>query len=240
MEPAVIIMSKAPLPGKTKTRLMDKLTGEECAAFHRACLQDILAEVTQLGAGCYLYYTGGTPADFPSSLPLEAVILRPQHGADLGERMYRACREVLAHHGRVVIIGTDSPDITAETMRQSLRELEGTDLVLGPALDGGYYLIGLKAAYAGLFTGVAWGTARVLNQTLERAAALGLSASLLPEKRDIDTWEDLVHFYEQGRDKANRWLREKQAYRLAAYFINKYQKEVDENYGQLLQGGGLG
>lgn len=222
MQPAVIIMSKAPLPGKTKTRLMGKLTGEECAAFHLACLRDILAEVRTLGLRCYLYYTGGSPEDF-ASLPIDSLVLCPQRGADLGERMYRACREVLAHHDRAVIIGTDLPDITSQIILQALRELDSSSLVLGPAHDGGYYLLGLKAAHAFLFTDIAWGTDLVLGQTLKKAEALKLKVSFLPEKRDIDTWDDLVHFYEKGLQGQNIFLKKKQAYVLAARLIRKYK-----------------
>lgn len=227
MEPAVVIMSKVPVPGKTKTRLMDKLSGEECAAFHIACLKDILAEVRKLGLKCYLYYTGGGPEHFPASLPWDSLIIRPQRGADLGEGMYHACREVLAEHDRVVIIGTDLPDITSQILWQALEELDRHPIVLGPAQDGGYYLIGLKEAQALLFTGLDWGTERVLSQTLARAAALQIGVSLLAEKRDIDTWADLVHFYEQGLAGPNRWLRERQAYSLARQFIRKYQKRPE-------------
>ena len=106
--------------------------------------------------------------------------------------MAQACETLFAQgYKRVVIVGTDTPSLPLERYQQALTALDSHDLVLGPALDGGYYLIGLKQPQPELFTGIAWSTDRVLAATQEKAARLGLKTALLPLWRDVDTVEDL-------------------------------------------------
>jgi rSAM/selenodomain-associated transferase 1 len=115
-----------------------------------------------------------------------------QVGDDLGARMNQACESMFARgYSRVVIIGTDVPTVPFDHLAQARAQLESHDLVLGPALDGGYYLIGLKRTTPELFTGIPWSTNQVLKLTQEKATSLGLSTTLIQPWRDVDTREDL-------------------------------------------------
>jgi rSAM/selenodomain-associated transferase 1 len=146
------------------------------------------------GDRCVLYWAD-PPADrggFP--LPRE-VEVRDQVGADLGERLSRVFAELLVgDQDRVVAIGTDCPDLGADAIQRSFDALAAVDMVLGPATDGGYVLLGLRRHEPALFEGVAWGTDRVLEQTRKRALGAGLSMTLLEERADLDRPEDLVRF----------------------------------------------
>jgi rSAM/selenodomain-associated transferase 1 len=118
--------------------------------------------------------------------------LRPQRGGDLGEKMAAAFEEAFASGARrAVLIGSDVPWVTRETVVEAFRSLEDHDLVLGPARDGGYYLVALERQRPELFEGIAWSTPSVLASTVERAGILGLTVRLLDPLRDIDTLQDL-------------------------------------------------
>jgi hypothetical protein len=97
------------------------------------------------------------------------------------------------------------------------------DVVIGPAVDGGYYLLGLKKAYKVLFQGISWGTGRVLEQTLKAAENNNLQVSFLPVKRDIDTWEDLIAYVQSGRKEHN--LKNMLSFRLAEYLLEIYDRQ---------------
>ena len=122
----------------------------------------------------------------------DAFEYRPQGAGDLGKRMNRALAEALDQgFRRVVLVGSDLPDLTPEILLESLAALGRCDLALGPAKDGGYYLIGLSRPAPELFSGVDWGGASVLARTLDKARTAGLSYGLLGELCDVDRPEDL-------------------------------------------------
>lgn len=194
MRPAIILMSKVPRAGYTKTRLMERLSGRECAEFHSACLLDLVQTVEEVGCPTYLYYTGGDPGEFPTGQAMNKLIKRPQWGQDLGERLYNAALEALTLHDCLIFIGADLPYLTAGTISAAIRHLEFCDTVVGPAQDGGYYLLGIKQAYLELFSDIDWGTDQVLKATLTNIKGLGLSVTLLETLRDIDTWDDIIAF----------------------------------------------
>lgn len=196
METAIVLMSKVPRAGYTKTRLLKHLSGEECANFHSACLSDLAQTLEKTGLTTYLYYTGGSQEEFFGSIV--KLDKRSQIGRDLGERLYNAALEVLAQHDSLIFIGADLPYLSCATFEEAIEQLSLKDTVIGPAADGGYYLLGIKQAYPELFGNIEWGTARVMNTTLARIKDQGLSVSLLETKRDIDTWDDAIAFYRQS------------------------------------------
>ena len=105
-------------------------------------------------------------------------------------------------HSRAILTGTDLPTLVASHLKQAIDELSTHDIVLGPTLDGGYYLIGLRRPTPELFEGISWSTATVLEETRKKASALGLSEALLPSLRDLDDVEDLKEFVTiVGRDR---------------------------------------
>lgn len=192
---ALIVFAKHPVPGRVKTRLTPPLTPEEAAELYRCMLLDTLAKVRSLpNLNGYLFYQ-----DEPAALPYfqgiaPDFVLQPQEGCDLGARMAGAFRAVLfRRHRRVVIVGTDAPDVPLDYLHHAFRALaeDAIDVVFGPSTDGGYYLLGLKALTDCLFEGIAWSTCTVLAESLARAEAAGLGVYLLPEWHDVDTAEDL-------------------------------------------------
>lgn len=235
MNKGLAFFSKVPLPGRTKSRLQGSLTAQDCALFHRACLVDLHRLVLGRGEQAYLFYTGGeqsdffrvfpgkTPADFAEleKLELPAFQFYPQEGADLGERMYNAAQQVIAARGQVILLGTDLPDLTPEEMSLCLKEMEQHDVTIGPAEDGGYYLLGLKSAYPFLFQNIDWSTERVREQTAAAARQNDLSISILRPRRDVDTCEDLQELVKRADETKNNGLL---SYRLAKRLLDKLDK----------------
>jgi rSAM/selenodomain-associated transferase 1 len=178
-------MAKHPAPGRVKTRLAATLGAERACALYRAFVLD-LAE--RLDALAYDVTWAYWPATAPFATLLPRARCWPQRGADLGERMANAVAEC---GGPAVVIGADAPHVPAARLEEAVGALAAdADLVLGPADDGGYYLIGLRAPRPPVFTGVPWGTDRVLAETLARAG--GLRTLLLEPCFDVDTPADLT------------------------------------------------
>jgi rSAM/selenodomain-associated transferase 1 len=187
------VFLKAPRPGAVKTRLVPALGAAGAARLYRALAEAVVAG-TRPGPGEYERLFFFTPAEARPEMEAwfadEAWIA--QEGADLGARMSSAFDEAFRRGAdRVAIVGTDVHGLTRHDAGIALAALQDHDLVLGPARDGGYYLIGLGHRRPALFEGVAWGTGSVFAATMERAAALGLSVRVLEERRDIDTLEDV-------------------------------------------------
>jgi uncharacterized protein len=192
---SLIIFAKKPVPGSVKTRLSPPLTGEEAAELYSCMLKDTLAMAAGLdGVTPVLYFQDEQgAAEYFSALAPETESF-PQEGADLGERMKSAFIDRFAcGFGEVAIIGSDSPDLPPEHIFESFNLLadEQVDLILGPAEDGGYYLMGLKMVRDELFCGIPWSSGEVLAATVEKAKGLRLGVSFLPMWHDIDTAADL-------------------------------------------------
>lgn len=197
MKQTLLIMAKAPRPGHCKTRLCPPLSFEQAAELYRCFLQDTLANAcralahTSVPTTLVLTHPQGDEDAMLRYLP-PGTTLRVQPNGDLGARLTGLFAESLADVGdRVVIIGTDSPTMPGVFLHDAFAALETHDVTLGPARDGGYYLIGLKQLEPRLFTGVDWSTDRVYTQTLERARELSLRVHHLPVWHDVDTAADL-------------------------------------------------
>lgn len=198
-ESALIIFAKAPIPGQVKTRLCPPLTPDEAASLHGSVVLDMLER--SRGAASMDRFLACSPSSdhvfFKILEERHGIRLLTQIGEDLGARMARAMAEVFASgYRQVLVIGTDLPTLPGPVFGDALKLLATHDLVLGPALDGGYYLVGLRKPAPELFAGVPWSTDRVLSATRDRAAALGLTTALLPVRRDLDTVEDLAALIE--------------------------------------------
>jgi uncharacterized protein len=196
---ALVIFAKAPIPGQVKTRLCPPLTHDEAATLHGSFVLDTLERTKAVATRLNLpfdRYLACTPSStlvfFKIMEERQAVKLIDQEGEDLGTRMHRAF-EILFTRGyhHVLIVGTDVPSLPLSYYQQALELLAKHDLVLGPALDGGYYLIGLNQSAPALFENMPWSTDQVLPLTRAKADSLGLRMASLPEWRDIDRMEDL-------------------------------------------------
>ena len=199
---AVILFTRVPEPGKTKTRLMPDYTPEECAAIHTGFLNTIAFEAGNVYADLRVYATPSVEdPSFRSLFPGNAEFFL-QEGADLGERMERALTETLeAGYDFAVLVGTDLPELTAEDFRCAFRILEQRDAVLGPTGDGGYWLIGLKAPSHAPFGPKEYGTDSVFEQTLSGLRSAGLTVGTVRTLDDVDTPDDLAAFRERTRLK---------------------------------------
>ena len=196
---ALVIFAKAPIPGQVKTRLCPPVTPDEAATLHGSFVLDTLERtkvaVTKLKLPFDRYLAcspSATHVFFKIMEERHGVTVMDQVGDDLGARMNQAFETLFARgYHRVLIIGTDAPTLPIDRLQQTLSLLEHHDLVLGPAIDGGYYLIALKRAVPELFSGIPWSTNQVLTLTQEKATTLGLQTALLEPWRDVDTLADL-------------------------------------------------
>jgi rSAM/selenodomain-associated transferase 1 len=191
---AVAIMAKAPRPGAVKTRLCPPLLAAEAAALYRCFLLDKIAAVQALsGVRPMMAYTPDeAQAEFAVLAPDFALV--PQRGPDLGARLHTTLASLLAAgHPGAIAVDSDTPTLPREFLQQAVDCLTGPgpDVVLGPTEDGGYYLIGVRAANRALFDDMPWSTAAVLEITLRRAAAAGLQTVCTPAWFDVDTPDDL-------------------------------------------------
>lgn len=184
------VFLKYPVPGQVKTRLAGALGDDAAAACYREMAELVLERTAADEAYRRILFVSPEERilDFVRWLPDETFL--PQRGENLGERMAGAVRQLLAQGDCAVLIGSDVPDISKAVIVQTFDMLCVHDVVIGPADDGGYYLIGMKQAHAALFDGVAWSTPEVLSATIGKIGMLGLSYALLPELADIDTVED--------------------------------------------------
>lgn len=190
----LILFTRYPEPGATKTRLIPALGPLGAAGVQRWMTERTMgvaqAFCRRHATPLELHFAGGGEGAMREWLGPHT--FTPQVGSSVGERMAHSFHHAFqAGVERVVIIGTDCPGLTVELLDQAFAALRDCDLVLGPAKDGGYYLIGLTEARPSLFVDIDWGTSSVLNQTLARANSLTLRQ--LPPLHDIDRPEDLAH-----------------------------------------------
>jgi uncharacterized protein len=190
----IIIFAKAPAPGRAKTRLVPALGEAGAARLASKMLSATVGEAVAAGLDCVELCV--TPdADHPSwqeLLPSADIVVSDQGEGELGERLARASSRALRDGDRVILIGTDCPELTSAHLRGVGLALDAHDAVIHPAQDGGYVLLGLRRFDASLFEGVAWSTAAVARQTLDRIAALGWTVHLGETLRDVDRPEDLA------------------------------------------------
>ncbi|MFL6259990.1 MAG: TIGR04282 family arsenosugar biosynthesis glycosyltransferase [Thermoanaerobaculia bacterium] len=190
----LLLFTKPAREGRVKTRLIGDLTPAQAAALHAAFLEDLLDRLREgvREGGFELRLAWALdPEEVVPSGPLPGV---RQEGNDLGERLYRALSGAAVEAGAVMALGSDHPTLPLELVHRAFETVErGADVVLGPAEDGGYYLIALRAEAVAprLFAEIAWSTPQVLAATLDRCRELGLAIELLPEASDVDTPEDL-------------------------------------------------
>jgi rSAM/selenodomain-associated transferase 1 len=201
----VVIVAKEPIPGKVKTRLSPGVSAADAAGLYRCFLLDRIKGVSAMdGVDRGVAYTPKEAAGTFSVLPLDGFELFPQRGADLGERLNNIFQDKLATgYDAVTIVDSDSPDLPNRLIRESLRLLmsKQAEVVFGPCHDGGYYLVGMRKPHPELFRDIPWSTASVLSVSLEKSQRLGLDVKLLSFWNDLDTFEDLVEFYDKYKDR---------------------------------------
>jgi rSAM/selenodomain-associated transferase 1 len=187
------VFVKTPAPGQVKTRLAAAVGGQRAAAIYRDLGRRVIAACAGADHDTVVWFAPAnarqTVRDWLGGLGVAGY--RAQIAGGLGARLEDAFqRHFDEGAGRVLVIGSDCPDVDAPLVRRAFAALDEHDVVLGPARDGGYYLIGLRAPAPQLFRGIPWSTEAVLGETLARVRQLALRPRLLPTLRDIDTVND--------------------------------------------------
>lgn len=199
----LILFVKAPVPGRVKTRLAPTLTYEKAAELYRSWSREIFKRVRD-SSFLSIEIAYEPHPDFPTPEWLngegDSTDFFLQNGAHLGEKLLNAFGRAFENGTeRAVIIGSDSPGLPVDYIKDAFVALEKYDLVLGPTKDGGYYLVGLKnKADPALFKNIAWSSSKVLFQTMEAAKALNFKLRLLPEYFDVDVADDLKYLKVQS------------------------------------------
>lgn len=199
----LLFFVRNPERGEVKTRLAATLSQNVARDLYRCFILDMLSALGSTGFPITICYYPEDGRDDIERLVGEGYAFQPQYGEDLGERMKNGMVDSFAQgFDRAIVIGSDIPDLPGAFIQESFAALETYDSVLGPSLDGGYYLIGFQRAtfLPEAFQGVQWGTEIALRQTLAIFRDNQRTAYLLPYLRDIDTPEDLRAFFQKYKD----------------------------------------
>jgi uncharacterized protein len=199
----LVVFARRPTPGEVKTRLAVAIGAERAADLYAAFIRDLVVRLRD--APFAVRWSIAPPlADFASRFGIAPEECREQEGTDLGARMLGTFVAMQREgFSSCAIVGSDVPQLPLGRIEEGLTALDAADLVLGPAVDGGYYLVAMRAPHD-VFTGVPWSSPVVLERTLERAAVLGLRVHLLEPDFDVDTAEDLDRLRELLRRPERR------------------------------------
>lgn len=190
----IVIFAKYPTPNRVKTRLIGRVSPEQAAGIHDACLRHTLSIALSVGDSTVWLAHAPDDSDF-SGYQSTDVTLRPQGSGDLGERLTRTCREAFEEgYTNVAFVGCDCPTLSPADLRTAFGALVRDDVAIGPAADGGYYLLATRRFEPTLFAEIDWGSSHVCAQTLARAEAADLGVTILGQRSDLDTPEDLDAF----------------------------------------------
>lgn len=191
----VLVMAKPPNPGVVKTRLIPALGAEGACALYQKMLAYSLAQLQKPARWALQLWGAGTqdnPAWLAAGIDTQAFAYHSQQGDDLGERMHHAMTQALENYQQIVIVGTDCPGVDADYIANAFSCLSKQQpVVIGPASDGGYVLLGMHGKCVDVFRGVEWSTDRVLLQTQALLRKQNLQWQLLPVQHDVDTADDL-------------------------------------------------
>ena len=190
---ALILFARDPVMGRVKTRLSSHLDERTILNLYKSFLDDsleMISKVTKVDHFCGVY-PASVSGYFDTVASSRDVIIFPQEGVDLGERMMSAMAKRFEEgYEKVVIIGADSPSLPVSYIERAFASEK--DLIIGPSTDSGYYLIGANGHVHDVFTGVPWGTEKVLPETLARVKRIGATLEALPVWYDVDRYEDLL------------------------------------------------
>jgi uncharacterized protein len=199
---ALIILARHPRVGAVRSRLAQSLGKEVATNFHRLSAERLFLELERLPMPVrrYLFYAGRDEEAALRKWTGDRFQFELQKGKDRGERLRHAIATTFSRRvHKVVIVGTDSPDLTAGLIDEALHLLDAYDVVIGPDHNGGYYLLGLKALHEELFHNVPWGTSRVYGHTLRKIKMLDLGLAFLPVLIDVNSEDDLRRWMEGDR-----------------------------------------
>ncbi len=193
---ALIVFAKSPRSGNVKTRLEGHLPEEERISLYTSLLESTVEKLRAIpDADTFISYSPPEESGYFSKFGLATFA---QSEGDLGERMHKAMEGLFADgYARVVLVGVDIPGLSASIIRKAFELLSGVDVVFGPARDGGYYLVGLRAPKGEIFSNIEWSTDTTLRQSIRKAEAAGLSVAFVDTLSDIDRPDDLKNLFPQ-------------------------------------------
>ena len=219
---AIIVFTRFPVEGKVKTRLAKNMGNKFAVSFYRVCAEHTfkeLVKVKETGSELFLFC--------PEENEIEQVkqwagnkfnYYYYQHGNDLGLKMYNAFDTVFKRgYEKVIIIGTDAPDVSMNIMQSAISVLDNYSAVIGPANDGGYYLLGFKSKLLDLFSGIEWSTDSVFDNTINKLNNSKINYFMLDELIDIDTLEDLQNWLKRYKGDAAHPVK---------VFLQSYNKQI--------------
>jgi len=196
---SILVFAKSPASSAVKTRMQPPLSNQECLTLHNALLRYTLAKLRDLEKpkiSTVLYLTGSLVQAHRYRLDLglaKELEIDIQIGRDLGERLVNALNTKFDEgFGKVIFVGTDTPLLSGEQIAKAVAELSRHEVVIGPTLDGGYYLIGFSARISAVLKGISWGTAQVYQQTVDLLRLHQVRWKSLEPGSDVDTYEDLI------------------------------------------------
>ena len=190
----LLIFVKYPEPGKVKTRLAENIGSENAALLYRKMAESIIYDLSKLADYRKIIFFDPPERrnDIMRWLKFNGLSFVAQEGDSLGEKMSNAFTHAFSLGAdKAIIIGTDCPQITTETIVKAFEKLQVSEVVVGPSYDGGYYLLGLRSLIPEVFHGIDWGTNLVFDQTMKRLRRNGINSERLEMLRDVDTVEDL-------------------------------------------------
>jgi hypothetical protein len=201
-EASIIIFARYPVEGKVKTRLAKTLGNRFAAYLYKRLAKQVIGSIRQVkNIYAYVFYSEKSENRLIKKWLGKKYFYAHQEGNDLGERMKNAFRKVFSHGAeKVIIVGTDIPDISKKIVQAAISGLDETDLVIGPSDDGGYYLLGMKKYYPGLFENIKYSTHTVFSETIVAAENLHLSCSKLDVLHDFDTEADIIRWIESDSE----------------------------------------
>ena len=209
MKRALIIFTRIPEAGKTKTRLMPRFDAEECAKLHICMLLDLATEVKSVEADVFVFYTGGNLSLLKNIFGNQMQYFE-QQGESLGDRMYDAIRDVLNRgYDQAVLVGTDIPTLSAEIINSAFEQIDDNQITMGPTSDGGYYLIGMNKPVKEVFNLEKFSDSSVWESTAAAAEKAGYKVAKIVEQSDIDEPEDIADF--RNKIRKDRKLRNSNA-----------------------------
>jgi rSAM/selenodomain-associated transferase 1 len=192
----LIVYAKRPLPGYAKTRLGATIGPEQAAGVYARLIYGYLLDLVDADLDARIELSVAASADVPffaDAFP--ELLVRPQIEGNLGERMMASFAQAFSEGAQqVVLTGSDIPGLDAALVRTAFDALETAPVTIGPALDGGYYLIGMRFPGANLFEGITWSSEHVLAQTETLAQGLGLTVVRVAERRDMDVYDEFVEW----------------------------------------------
>lgn len=193
---AILIFAKAPVAGEVKTRLVPPLKPEQAATLYKKLVNRTLKMATKRAIAPVILYCSPDESHpfFQQCQHTYSITSAQQMGKDLGARMLHALDAALENYRYAILIGTDCPAMSADYLEDAIQKLRsGSDIVIGPAMDGGYVLIGMKKIHKELFSDISWGEDSVFGSTMEKIMQAGLQLSLLDSMQDIDRPADLKY-----------------------------------------------